>query len=458
MKSSSRRSLPIPEEVMEILRLLRRHGLIGYVVGGAVRDLLLGNPVSDWDIATNATPERLVRIFPKVIPTGIRHGTVTVLYRGCQCEVTTFRGGRGHDLQDPPRDLPSSRHIEEDLRHRDFTIDAMAYDPLTGTIVDPFGGEGDLKRGVIRGVDNPLDRFMEDGVRTYRAIRLAATLGYRIEEATLEAIPIAIQKTNIPSWERIRDEILRIMKATTPSHAFEMMRHVGLLAIALPELLEGYGKEYGSGGELYHHLLATADAAPPFPLLRLAGLLHDVGMARIPESRRTGSGAEGHEEIGAAMADAVARRLKLSNRQRRYICQLIRSHELPFHRVSGGSGLRRLLSRIDRSLVDDLFALSIADAKASGLSPSGIRRLRYIRERSKKILESNTPLTLSQLAVRGDGVKEILGIEEGVEVGRILHRLLDFVLEDPDKNNPEDLSSLVKRIAKNRSLLLDTEP
>lgn len=451
MKPSSHRKFSLSHEVLEIISLLRKHGFLSYVVGGAVRDLLLSTTVSDWDLATDATPDRLVQVFPKMIPTGIRHGTVMVPRGISQYELTTFRTDGDYASQHRLERSCISRNIEEDLRHRDFTINAMAYDPLTETLIDPFGGQRDLRRGIIRAVEDPLNRFMEDGLRTYRAIRFAVTLNYRIEGKTLKAIPLSLERVRATSWERVRDEILKILGAKTPSNAFEMMRKTGLLAIVLPELLEGCRKKYGPSGDIYHHLLATVDIAPRRPILRLACLLHDIGKPSGRKRLKTGYAFDDHEKTSAQMADTVTKRFKLSNHQRKYIHQLIENHGLPLEKMSDGPGLRRFLSRTDPPLVDDLFILSMANQKASGRDRSEIRRLNDLRKRSKQILAASTALTVSQLAIKGGTVKKILGTGEGVQIGRILNQLLDIVLDDPDKNNPQDLAMLVKRLGKRES-------
>jgi tRNA nucleotidyltransferase (CCA-adding enzyme) len=444
MKGPSSRRFSLPQDVMGIIKMLRAHGFLGYVVGGAVRDLLLGTAVSDWDLATDAVPDRLVGIFPKVVPTGVQHGTVMVLLGPAQYEITTFRTDGDYASLHRLRKSSVSRTIEEDLRHRDFTINAMAYDPVAEILLDPFGGRRDLEMGIIRAVEDPLSRFMEDGLRPYRAIRFAVTLGARIERRTLRAIGYALDKVRTTSWERVRDEILKVLAAKNPSSAFEIMRRTGLLAIALPEVLEGYQQKHDSLGDLYHHLLTTVDLAPPRPLLRLACLLHDVGEAKA--GKRLQRGDLGHGRASVQMADAVAKRLRLSNKQKKYIHRLIESHEQLRQDVVQGQTLRRVLAQIDRPLLDDLFLLSIADRKASGADSSEIRRIKGLRKRAEHILRAGAPLTVSQLAIKGDTVQRILGITEGVEVGRILGQLLDVVLENPEKNNPRDLAALVKKI------------
>lgn len=449
MIQGSPKALIISTEVLKILRTLKEHGFLGYVVGGAVRDLLQGLRVSDWDLATDAPPDRLIRIFPRVIPTGIRHGTVTVLCGASQYELTTFRTDGDYASQRRLKRSFITRNIEEDLRHRDFTINAMAYNPLTETFIDPFNGQSDLRRRIIRGVEDPLSRFMEDGLRAYRAIRFSVTLDCRIEGKTLEAIPRSLEKVRTTSWERVRDEIFKILEAKNSSNAFEMMRKTGLLSIVFPELLEGYRRKQGPSGDIYHHILATVEAAPRRPLLRLACLLHEIGKPRVRRRFTAGYLFNGYEKVSAEMADIVAKRLRLSNSQRKYICQLVANHGLPFKEIPRATDIRRFLSQIDTRLLDDLFALSTASQKAGGADRAEIQRLQDLRNRCSQTMREGVPLDVSQLAIKGNEVKEILGITDGVEIGRILTQLLDYVLEHPEKNNPQDLAILVKRVGRN---------
>jgi putative nucleotidyltransferase with HDIG domain len=446
MKRFPHNKFSFPRDLLEILDRLKEHGFTCYVVGGAVRNLLLSQSISDWDLATDATPEQLLQIFQRIIPTGIRHGTVTLPSGTGQYEVTTFRTDGDYASQHRLRRSCVTRKIEEDLRHRDFTINAMAYDPITHTVIDPFGGWSDLKKRIIRGVEDPLERFMEDGLRPYRAIRFSVTLNCRIESKTLKAIPMSLEKTKTTSWERVRDEILKILRGENPSNAFEVMRKTGLLAISIPELLEGYRKRHDPSGDIYHHLLTTVDMAPPRPLLRMACLLHDIGKARARRRLKNGTVFHGHEKIGTLMADAVTKRLRLSNYQRKYIHILVENHGRPLNERHRDSELRRFLSEINTHFLDDLFLLSIANRRASGASPSELHRLNHLRRRTKEILRTKPPLTLAQLAIKGGTVKKILGIKQGVKVGRILNELLDIVLDDPAKNNPKDLTALVKKI------------
>jgi len=446
MREYPYKALSVASDVREIINTLKKNGFLGYVVGGAVRDLLLSIPVSDWDLATDATPGQLIKIFPKVTPTGIRHGTVTVRYVRAQYELTTFRTDGDYAGQRRLERSCLTRNIEEDLRHRDFTINAMAYDPVTNKLIDPFGGQKDLRRKILRGVDDPLSRFMEDGLRPYRAIRFSLTLDLRIEEKTWKAIPLSLEKARATSWERIRDEILKILEATKPSKAFEMMRKTGLLALVIPEVLEGYHKKDSPSGDVYHHLLDTVDAAPPLPILRLACLLHDIGKAELRKHLQTGYESDAHQRVSVQMADVITRRLRLSNHQRRYIHELLKNHDLPLQTKLRGAEVRRFLSRVDPKVLDDLLILSKAHSKASGADAAEARRIDRLREKSKQMLSEDTPLTVSQLAINGETVKRILGIREGAQVGRILGQLMEIVLEEPAKNNPHDLARLVEEI------------
>jgi tRNA nucleotidyltransferase/poly(A) polymerase len=339
------------------------------------------------------------------------------------------------------------KNLEEDLKHRDFTINAMAYDPLGEVLIDPYDGQADLKGRTIRGVEDPLKRFMEDGLRPYRAIRFSVTLGYPIERTTYEAIPLALDQVRTTSWERVRDEILKMLEAPRPSAAFEMMKETGLLAICLPELAEASQTGHESAKAVYRHLLCTVDMAPPRPLLRLACLFHGIGKATGQRDPHNAHEFPDHHEISAQTAAVVARRLRLSNHQRKYVHQLIMDYGVPLPEVLQGPPLRRFLARIGTSLLTDLFAMIVASRKASAVPRSEIQALHRLKRKTEEILTDQPPLTVSQLAIiRGDEVKRLLRITEGVEVGRILSKLLDVVLESPEKNNPQDLRILLKDI------------
>src|SRR5579859_4480870 len=271
----------VPAEVLGLCAQLRSHGKRAWIVGGCVRDLLLGRAVSDWDVATDARPPELLRIFPRAIPTGIAHGTVTVVLDGHPYEVTTLRGEGTYSDGRHPDWVEFVDDITADLARRDFTINAMALDE-EGRLIDPFDGRGDLSRGVLRAVGDPRARFAEDGLRPLRAARFVATLDLALDPATEQAIAPTVETYRNVASERVRDEWIKTMKARKPSGAFEVMRRTGLLAVTCPELLEGVGMEQNRwhAYDVWRHGLECMDACPPDPVLRVAALLHDVGKPR----------------------------------------------------------------------------------------------------------------------------------------------------------------------------------
>ena len=322
----------IPEDVIGLCTRLREHGKRGWVVGGCVRDLLRGRTPSDWDVATDARPEEMKRIFRKVIETGIAHGTVTVIVRGQHYEVTTLRGEGAYTDGRRPDAVHFVDDIVADLARRDFTINAIAIDPVDGHVIDPFDGQKDLAAHVIRAVGDARERFGEDGLRVLRAARFAATLECAVEPGTLAAMadPRSLDTYRKVSAERVRDEWLKAMKAHRPSRAFELMLSTGLLAISCPEMVESVGCEQNKHHQydVWGHAMASLDACEPEPVLRVAALLHDVGK---PRSRQMSDKTKDwtfyeHERIGAEMAEPILTRLKFSNDERDRVVRLVRHH------------------------------------------------------------------------------------------------------------------------------------
>ncbi|MCC6522171.1 MAG: hypothetical protein IT373_05875, partial [Polyangiaceae bacterium] len=266
----------IPRDVVGICRRLREHGKRGWVVGGCVRDLLMARPAKDWDVATNARPDEVQRIFPRVVPTGIQHGTVSVLIGRVPYELTTLRGERGYSDGRRPDEVVFLDDIVEDLARRDFTFNAIAIDPIEGQLIDPFDGRRDLATRTLRAVGMPADRFAEDGLRVLRAARFSATLGCSIDPSTEHAMgaDVALATYARVSAERVHDEWLKIMAAERPSVAFEIMRRTGMLAITCPELCEGVDCEQNRwhGFDVWRHTLAVVDACEGDDILRVAAL------------------------------------------------------------------------------------------------------------------------------------------------------------------------------------------
>lgn len=445
----------IPASVVELCRRLWDAGHQAYLVGGCTRDLLLGRPVRDWDVTTSARPNQVQELFARTVPVGIEHGTVAVLHRDRQVEVTTFRGeGAYSDGRHPDR-VTFITELDRDLARRDFTINAMALDPARRQLVDPTGGLRDLEACLIRAVGDPEARFAEDGLRPMRAVRFAAVLEFDVEPATLAAMA----RHGAPgvarvSMERVREELLRLLEAPRPSIGLRLMVRCGLMQAVLPEVarLEGVVQNRYHREDVLEHTLRVCDTAPRDPLLRLAALLHDVGKptTAAPHPERAGEYRfHGHDREGARLVDAIVRRLRLSGRERRRVTHLVAHHNIP---LSGWSdaGLRRLIRRVEAEHLDDLLALREADLRGrdSELGPEEpLAQLAVLRRRLERIADSGAALTIRDLAVDGRRVMARLGIRPGPRVGQILRQLLERVLEDPSLNDEPTLEAMIDELA-----------
>src|SRR5450631_14458 len=299
----------IPADVVRVCQRLRAQGHAAFVVGGSVRDIIIGRPPGDFDVATSAHPEETLRLFGNryAIPTGMQHGTITVLAGESPAqrhvEVTTFRGEGVYLDGRRPSTVTFSATLEEDLARRDFTMNAIAYDPEAGDLHDPFAGQGDIARALVRAVGDPILRFTEDGLRPMRAVRQATQLGFSLDSCTQAAIPKTLDSFRKVSAERIRDELGKLLLSPMPSTGIELMRVTGLLAEVLPELLPMVDcvQNHFHKHDVYRHTLATLDATPPDFILRLAALLHDVGKPKTQAPREDAPGEYSffrHEHVG----------------------------------------------------------------------------------------------------------------------------------------------------------------
>ncbi|MBX3250820.1 MAG: hypothetical protein KF901_26815 [Myxococcales bacterium] len=451
----------IPAEVLEVCARLRERGHRAWIVGGCVRDLLRGLDVNDWDICTSAKPEETRRAFKKVIPTGIAHGTVTVLWKGHAFEVTTLRGEGAYSDGRRPDEVFFVDDIREDLARRDFTVNAIAYDPVSETVEDPFGGQADLDAGLLRAVGVPAERFAEDGLRILRGARFVATLEMTLEPSTLDAFAGALDTYAKVSRERIREEWLKAFKARLPSRAFRVMRDTGILARTCPLLDALVGVDH-DGADAFEVALAAVDlAAGPMP--RLAALLHAVGRARDPGPH--------YGAVSADLLEGWMRDYRFSNDERRLVTHLVRHHRLlrapsapaprggaPEANFDGTAPLadvwgdwrawtdvdvRRLLQRVDPSHAPELFALTRVVLLGQGASVDGLDAL---VARVEAQMRARPPLRVRDLAINGQDVMAALG-GGGRAVGEILEQALDAVVLDPARNEREALLALVGELA-----------
>lgn len=460
--------IKIPDILKKMNEIFVQHGYKAYLVGGAVRDMLMGKEPHDWDVTTDATPEQVMSIFRKVIPTGIAHGTVTVHFMKNEIEVTTFRTESDYSDGRHPDKVEYTGNIKEDLSRRDFTINAIASYLGDGTITDPFHGRDDIKRKVIRTVGNPLERFSEDGLRPVRAVRFSAQLGFEIERETLKAIsePEILKKTSGISLERFRDELLKLMKAEKPSAGLKLMEESGILDIFIPEFKKCRGCIQGDFRgyhqfDVLDHLFYACDGAPASKQnVRLAALFHDIGKPDVKRVIPTPQGEQftfyNHEAKSQQITKEILFRLKFSNAEITNICHLVVNHMFNYTQDWTDAAVRRFLAKIQAENLEDLYDLRLADiygmnnAPVRGQDSRTIALLNELKDRISKETEKNSVLSLKQLAVNGKDLMKN-GISAGKDLGFVLNQLLETVLEDPSQNEKEQLIKIALNIYKKRT-------
>jgi tRNA nucleotidyltransferase (CCA-adding enzyme) len=446
----------VPKDVFDIVEKLRAANRYSWIVGGCVRDSLLGKPVADWDVATEAKPNELMKIFPRAIPTGLQHGTVTLVMGGHHYEITTLRGETSYSDGRRPDAVHFVEEIESDLARRDFTINAIAVDPRSGTLIDPSGGRKDIDAKIIRAVGKAFERFSEDGLRVLRAARFSATLEFDLAPETFSAIEPTLDTFRKVSAERVRDEWIKTMKAKRPSRAFEVMRKSGILGVSCPELLEGVGMEQNKWHtfDVWTHGMACMDACVGDPVLRIAALLHDVGK---PRSRAFSDKTQDwtfydHDRIGAEIADPICTRLRFSTEERQRIVSLVRHHLFHYDQWSDAA-VRRWIRRVGKERIEDLYALNAADirGKAPEVPSDSFDALTALKAHVEKVLAEGAALSTRDLAINGHVLMKELGIPPGRIIGEILEALLEDVTSDPALNERATLLERARAIASARS-------
>src|SRR5437762_504972 len=357
---------------MAVLRTLRGASKQAWLAGGAVRDLLCGATAQDFDVATDALPEQVVALFPRVIPTGMQHGTVTVLSGQHKVEVTTFRAEGPYLDGRRPSSVCFLGDIDGDLARRDFTVNAIAWDPIAGVLRDPFSGLEDLRRRRLRAVGDPLARFREDGLRPLRAVRFASTLRLALDPPTRLAIPEALDVFARVAMERVRDELSKLLvRGAPPSRGLRLLLRSGLLAHIVPELLESvnFGQNRFHRWDVWRHTLRCVDAAPPDLVVRLAALLHDVGKPRSAAPKEGAPGAHtfyDHEKLGARLTTDILERLKFPRRETERVALLVAEHNWHYLPEWNDGTVRRVLARIGPEELPALWKLRRADLRARG--------------------------------------------------------------------------------------------
>jgi tRNA nucleotidyltransferase (CCA-adding enzyme) len=441
--------------VRDLILRLQGEGDRACLVGGCVRDLIRGTPVLDWDVGTSAVPERVLALFPQAIPTGLKHGTVTVPLPSGPCEVTTFRVESGYSDARRPDRVIFTGDVEEDLARRDFTVNAIAWDPIARAEWDPFGGRDDLARRILRAVGDPATRFHEDGLRPVRAARFAATLEFEVEPETFAALRTAREQVARVAAERIRDEMLKMLQARQPSRGFEVLRRSGLLEIVLPELAAcvAVPQNRYHAYDVYFHTLYSTDAAPPAkPAVRLAALFHDVGKPATRAEKENGDATfYNHQFESARQTEAAMTRLRFSRDLTDRVVHLVRNHMFDYRPEWTDATVRRFVRTVGIENVADLFDLRIADNLGNGLKTGFPHYLGELTERIGRVVEAQEALSVKDLKVDGADVMRELGLAPGPDVGRILDRLLEEVTEDPSLN---ERKRLLRRLS--QGMAIDT--
>jgi poly(A) polymerase/tRNA nucleotidyltransferase (CCA-adding enzyme) len=453
----------IPKEVKAIIEKLEKKGFQAFVVGGCVRDLLRGVEPNDWDVATKAKPKEMTKIFPKSF--GInKFGTITVLTSSeksnlKEVEITTFRTEEKYTDKRHPDKVSWANTIEEDLARRDFTVNAIALN-IEGDFIDPFDGQKDLEKKIIRAVGKPEERFQEDALRLMRAVRFATTLGFEIEKKTFSAIKKNAGLLDFISKERVRDELLKIIMAKEAAEGIELLREAGLLKHILPELLEGYkvGQNKHHIYDVYDHSIRSLDFGAKKGFNKhvcLAALLHDIGKPRVKEGDGPDSTFYNHEIVGAKMSARLLSRLRFSKKDIEKIVKLVRYH-LFYYNVGEvqESSVRRLLRRLGPENLEELVQVRMCDRIGSGCPkalPYKLRHFQYVAERV-----AQDPIDVLKLNVGGKEIMEILDIKPGPKIGKILNILLGEVLEEPGNNKKQYLEKRIKELGKITDKELDS--
>ncbi len=447
--------MEIPQEIKKVLEKLEKNKIEAYLVGGCVRDLIRKKKPKDWDIATNAKPEKIQKIFEKSFSNN-KFGTVTVLTDSSDdslkaIEITPFRIEKEYKDKRHPEIIEWAKTIEEDLSRRDFTINSIA---LSSNLEfkDPYNGREDIGKKVIKAVRDPQERFFEDALRMMRAVRFACVLGFKIEKKTEKAIKENSKSLSIISKERIKEELEKIIMSDKAYEGIELLRKLNLLEHIIPELLESYQVEQNKHHiyDCYKHSLFSLKYATEQDYnkyVRFASLLHDIGKPRVKEGEGVNSTFYNHEIVGAKMVKKILERLKFSKKEIKKIVTLVRYH-LFYYNVDevSESSVRKLVSRAGLKNMDELLQVRMSDRIGSGVPKAEPYKLRHLRYVIEKV--SQDPISAKMLKVSGQDVINILKIKPGPKVGQVLEILLKEVLLDPSKNEENLLKKEIERLGK----------
>ena len=438
--------MTIPENVKNIIGVLESHGFEAYAVGGCVRDTLLLRVPGDWDITTSAKPEEVKKLFSHTIDTGIEHGTVTVMMNHIGYEVTTYRIDGEYEDARHPKEVTFTSNLVEDLKRRDFTINAMAYNERCG-LVDEFDGIGDLEKGVIRCVGDPMERFSEDALRMLRAVRFAAQLGFSIEDNTKEAIRKLAPTIAKVSVERIAVELVKILTSNHPEK-LKTAYELGLTKVFMPEFDVAMETEQHNIHHMYtvgEHTLVALQNVRPKKNIRLVMLLHDIAKPVVKTTDEEGQDHfRGHTQGGADMAKTILRRLKFDNATIDLVSKMVKHHD---DRPEKPNAVRRMFSAIGFENVPMLLEMKRADllGQSTYQRDSKMALVDYYEGLYKECLENQTCLAKKDLAINGSDLIA-MGMKQGKDIGVVIDQLFDAVIEDPSINDREKLTELAHKL------------
>ena len=436
--------IELPKHVKYIIETLEQNGYEAYAVGGCVRDSILGREPNDWDITTSADPYEVKKLFSHTIDTGLQHGTVTIMLEHVGYEVTTYRIDGDYEDSRHPKEVTFTKSLEEDLKRRDFTVNAMAYNDRDG-LIDLFQGMDDIQKKVIRCVGNAEERFTEDALRIMRAVRFSAQFGYEIEPETRKAIvKLAPNLKNI-SAERIREELIKLLVSDHPDY-IRIAYETGITAQILPELDVCMETKQNTPHHRYtvgEHIIHSLTYVPGDKVLRLAMLMHDIGKPYCITTDETGRDHfKGHAEKSAEMAAVIMHRLKFDNDTLNRVKRLAKYHDwaISLSPPVKKATVRSMISKIGEDLFPDLFTIGDADllAQSDYFKVEKEEKQQLLKEMYREIIEQGDCLSIKNLAVSGNDLIEH-GMKPGKELGQVLQKMLEDVLKHPSSNNKEYL-------------------
>lgn len=440
----------IPEDVMELMNKLIENDYKVYVVGGCVRDTMLGREPKDWDLTTDAKPEEMMKVFKdyKVIPTGLKHGTITIMVNDVGYEITTFRIDGNYSDNRHPDEVTFTNEITEDLARRDFTINAMAFNWIDG-LIDPFGGIKDLQHGFIRTVGSADCRFKEDPLRMLRAFRFASKYEFQFSEDLLTTIQNNSGLIQFVSKERIRDELVKIVTDLTSVYYMRLLWESMLFDYTIPTIDLMHNFEQNNPYhtfDLFVHTMHSVRYIENDPILRMAMLLHDIGKLTTKKDDEQGiSHYYNHASVSAKEAENILRDLKFDNKSIKRITTLIKIHDIQLSFENPKKQIKRALTKYGESIMKDLMKVKRADIKAQNpsIEYSRLQKLDEYEKALNEVLESREPFTIKDLAIDGKDVMRVLNLKEGKLVGAALRHLLNHVLDHPEDNNKETLTKVL---------------